>query len=71
MIGFGSPRKEAGKINGHIPILIHNVRELSSLKKGSVAILARVGAKLKIEMLKKAGENGINILNHGGKNESK
>src|SRR3989344_3820939 len=56
MIGFSSPKKDAGKIYGHIPVLVHNIKEMSILKKGSVAILARVGAKLKIEMLKKARE---------------
>lgn len=67
MIGFSSPKKSSGKINGKIPVLVHNIKEISSLQGNSIAIIARVGAKLKAEMLKLAQEKEIQILNEGGK----
>ena len=66
-VGFKKPRKESGKINGLVPRLIHNLSELQSLGKNEVAILSRVGARKKLELIKKAGEMKINILNLGGK----
>lgn len=69
MIGFSSPKKNLGLIQGLKPILVHNIKEILSLKKDSIAIIARVGAKLKLEMLKIASEKSIKILNAGGKDE--
>lgn len=66
-VGFKTPRKEAGKIFGLIPKLVHNLKELESLSKNEAAILARLGAKKKLEMIKKADELKIKILNLGGK----
>lgn len=64
-VGFKTPKSEAGKINGMIPQLIHNLNELKSLEKNKIAILARVGAKKKLEIMKKADELGIKIINIG------
>jgi len=66
-VGYKSPRKEAGKIHGLIPKLVHNLRELESLSKDNIAILAKVGAKKKLELIKKADELKIKILNVGGR----
>jgi large subunit ribosomal protein L32e len=63
VIGFKSPRNLAGKISGLTPVLVHNLKELEALGKSSIAILARIGAKKKIEMIKKAEELKIQILN--------
>ncbi len=65
-IGYGSPRKESGKVQGLNPVLVHNLNELQSVDKNSIAIIARIGAKKKIEMLKVAQEKGIKVLNAGG-----
>lgn len=65
-IGYGSPRSEAYKVNGVIPVLVHNVKELEKLTKNSMAILAKVGAKNKLAMIKKASELNIKILNVSG-----
>jgi len=67
MIGFSSPKKQAGLIQGLKPVLVHNLKELSSLNNKSIAIISRVGAKLKMQMLKYAEEKGIKIQNIGGK----
>ncbi len=62
-VGFGTNRTEAGKINGKLPVLVHNVSELSKLSKDNIAIFARVGAKKKIDMIKKAEEMQIKVAN--------
>lgn len=64
-IGFKTPRNLSGKIEGLTPKLVHNINELASLAKNEIAIIARVGAKKKMEMLKKADELKIKILNIG------
>jgi len=67
-IGFGSPRKTSGRINNLIPALVQNIAELQSLTKENIAIISRtIGAKKKIELLKKASELNIKIANARGK----
>jgi large subunit ribosomal protein L32e len=66
-VGFKTPRKELGRVMGLIPKLVHNIRELESLTKDNVAILARVGARKKLEIIKKADELKIKISNLGSK----
>ena len=59
LIGYKSQRKSMpGK-----PLLIHNMSELLAAKKGAKVIIARIGARKKIELIKKAQEEGIAILN--------
>ena len=68
MIGFKRNQAHSGLIEGLKPILVYNVQEMSKLAKNSMAIIAaRVGARKKLEMIKKAQEMGIKILNTGGK----
>lgn len=63
-VGYKSPKNEAGKIFGLTPILISNIRELEKLNKNSAVIIARkVGARKKIEIIKKADEMNLKILN--------
>ncbi len=66
-VGFKTARKEAGKVGGKTPKLVHNLRELEALGKNESAILARVGARKKLEMIKRADELKITITNLGGK----
>ena len=72
-VGYKKSKKESGKINGKTPALIHNLKELEALSKNSIAIIAKVGAKKKLELIKKAQDLGIKIKNlaKGGKNETK
>ncbi len=62
-VGHASPKKEAGKIKGMIPVLIHNVKELEKLDKKSLVIIAKVGARKKLDIIKKANSLGFKILN--------
>ena len=67
-IGFGTPRKDAGKIKGLYPILITNMSDLDKADKNNILIISRkLGAKKKIDLLKKASELNLKIANVGGK----
>lgn len=69
-VGYRTSRKEVGKVKGLIPKLVHNLNELNALAKNEAtmaAILARVGARKKLELIKRAEELKIKILNLGGK----
>ena len=65
-IGYRSPRSELGKIQGLKPLLVHNLKELKLVDKNSIVILARIGAKKKLELLKEAEKQGVKIQNVGG-----
>lgn len=54
-IGYKKPSKE--KI-----LLIHNIKELEKTKNKEV-IIAKIGAKKKKEILKRAGDIGVKVLN--------
>lgn len=73
-IGFKSPKSESGKINGKMPMRITNMSELSRANKDNILIIAKVvGARKRMEMIKKANEMKIEILNvksSGGQNGS-
>ena len=67
-VGHRASSSVRGKLNGKTLLLIHNLAELKSLNKSSVAILAKIGAKKKLEIIKYAEENKIQIANlPGGK----
>ena len=67
-IGYGTPKDEAGKIKGNIPMIINNIDELNNIGKENIAIISRrIGARKKINIIKKADEMKIKILNLGVK----
>ncbi|MSS74093.1 hypothetical protein EXS72_00430 [Candidatus Pacearchaeota archaeon] len=71
-IGFKSPREESGKINGKMPLLISTSKDFSNATKENILIISRrIGAKKKIEFIKRAQEMNLTILNVGGKHGSK
>jgi large subunit ribosomal protein L32e len=47
--------------------LIHNLTGLENLKKGAQIIIAKIGAKKKLEVIKKAESLGLLVKNLGGK----
>lgn len=59
-IGYGAPREE--KIKKQFK-LIHNVEELESCKENEAVVIAHVGKKKRKEIIEKAKEKGIKILN--------
>mgnify|MGYP001567581990 CR=1 FL=1 len=64
--GFKTPIKHSGLVQGLKPVLVHNLKELDKAHKNSIIIIARIGAKKKIEILKKAQELKLKIANAGG-----
>ncbi|HLC31252.1 MAG TPA: eL32 family ribosomal protein [Candidatus Nanoarchaeia archaeon] len=64
-VGFKTKRSESGKLNGKMPILIHNLAELKLISKEQIAIIARIGAKKKMDLLKYAKEHNISLANAG------
>lgn len=66
-IGFKSARTEAGRVNGKMPLLVSNLHDLGKATKDHGIIIARaVGTKKKIELIKKATELHLPILNVRG-----
>lgn len=62
-IGFRTPKKGRGLIEGLKPVLVHNVKELSEVKEDEIAIVAKIGAKKKAEIAKIAQEKKIKLHN--------
>jgi large subunit ribosomal protein L32e len=62
-IGYGNEKKLRGKIDGKIPIMINNTRDLEKIGKDQIAILGKIGKKKKIEIAKMASEKNIEVYN--------
>ncbi len=62
-IGFRSPRKTRGLIEGLRPVLIHNVKELMQIKAGEIAIVAKIGDKKRKEIAETALKHKIKLQN--------
>ncbi len=66
-IGYASPKKELGKINGMSPVLVHNLKDMRSLEKNNLIIISgKVGAKKRLEMIKLAEEMKLKVHNLPG-----
>jgi ribosomal protein L32E len=65
-IGYRTARVESGLIDGMKSVLVRNLNDLSAVAKGTGIIVARVGAKKKMDIIKKANEMQIKILNLKG-----
>ena len=70
-IGFKVDKRESGKIKGKTPLMIYSMSDFSNAGRDNIVIIARtIGAKKKIEFIKKANELNLHILNvksFGGK----
>jgi len=62
-IGYRTLAKDRGKIEGKIPKLITNLKQVEGIQKNEAAIIARMGKKKKQEIFKKLQEKGVKILN--------
>ncbi len=62
-IGWRSPRKVRGFVQEFRPRVIYNPGELENFSKDEIAVLGKVGQKKKIEIVEKAMEKNIKILN--------
>lgn len=61
-VGYMSPRLIRGTIEGLIPMLVKNEKDLEKVGKGGIGIIAKVGMKKKIAIVKKAEEMGVSLL---------
>ena len=62
-VGYKNSEKLRGLIQGKIPILIQNVNDLTKIGKNNIIILANVGDRKKIEIVKQAQEKKLDIAN--------
>ncbi len=63
MVGNKSPKKISGKVNGMKTMLVYNISDLEKVHKSFIPIIAKIGAKKRMELIKYAEEKGIKILN--------
>jgi len=62
-IGYKNDIRTSGLVNGSIPIIINNIKDLLNVKKENTVILAKIGKKKKIEIAKEAEKRKIKIYN--------
>ena len=62
-VGWGASGDEKGFVAGVEAVRVENVKGLEILKKGEGIIIASVGLKKRKEMIAKANEMGLVILN--------
>ena len=62
-VGWGAEVEVRGFVNGMEAVRVENVAEIEAVKKGQGIIIAKVGKKKRIDMIAKAVELKITILN--------
>ena len=63
-IGYKNAKADSGKINGMIPVLVSSMNDFAKIQNGEAAILSsRIGARKRLEMIKKAESMKIKRLN--------
>ncbi len=70
-VGWGAEGSTKGFIGGVAAVRVENMAELLKVGKGYGVIIARVGAKKRVEMIAKAKEMKIEVLNKYKKIEEK
>ena len=66
-IGYGTKKELKQKFAGKKPIFVRNLNDLKKISKNEIAIIGKVGARKKIEIIKKAEEMKIEIFNINAK----
>jgi len=61
-IGYGADRKDKGKIDGSYVVRVESVKELEKIE-GKEIIIGKVGKRKRQEIIKKANEMKLKILN--------
>jgi ribosomal protein L32E len=70
-IGWSADKAIRGKINGMEAISVENLKQLSGVKKGQGILISKIGKKKREEIIKKATEMKITILNKYRNSEEK
>ena len=69
-IGWGMEKVEKGKIDGFVPVRIENLKDLQKITKDQAIIIGNIGMKKRKEIIGKANEMKIKILNKYLKSEN-
>ncbi len=62
-IGWGSQKADFGKVEGFEVVRIETIKDFDKVTKNQAVIIASVGKKKKMELIKKADEKKIKVLN--------
>jgi len=62
-VGWGASAEGKGFVEGVEVVRVENLKELANVKKGAGVIIGAVGKKKKMELIAKANEMKITILN--------
>jgi len=62
-IGYRNKNETRCMINGKMPVLVNNLRELNAVGKDSIAVIGRVGNRTRIELAKEIISKKIEVLN--------
>ncbi|PIO07461.1 50S ribosomal protein L32e [Candidatus Pacearchaeota archaeon CG10_big_fil_rev_8_21_14_0_10_35_219] len=66
VIGYKKSSKNQGKIKGLIPVHVSNVKDLEKVGKKNIIIVGKIGARKKMELLKKIDERKLEMYNVSG-----
>ena len=67
-IGHGTPRSISGLLQGKIPVVVHNMKELEQVSAENIVILSRrIGAKQRIEIMKNIQDRKLHVFARGRK----
>ncbi|MBC8435273.1 50S ribosomal protein L32e [archaeon] len=62
-IGWGADKTNAGKVNGYVAVRVETEKDFEKIEKGQAAIIASVGKKKRMELIKIAETKKIVVLN--------
>lgn len=62
-IGWGADKTNAGKVNGYVAVRVETEKDFEKIGKGQAAIIASVGKKKRMELIKIAETKKIVVLN--------
>jgi ribosomal protein L32E len=62
-VGWGAEGSVKGFVSGVEAVRVENIKEIEAVKKGQGILIAKVGAKKRVDMIAKANEMKITILN--------
>ena len=64
LIGYKGAKKDSGKVDGAYPKMVYNVNDLKKVGKHEIAIIASVGARKKVEIMKRAEEMKVRVYSN-------
>jgi len=62
-IGFKSEKSKRGLIEGKMPVVIYNIKDLKNLKEKQIGIIGKIGDKKRMEIADYCIKNKIKALN--------